>query len=379
MSITVSAAVNNPPLAVNDSYSTPFNTPLNIAASGVLANDSDPDGNAITAVLSVGPAHGSLTLNANGGFVYTPTAGYSGPDSFTYFANDGVVNSTSAATVSISVGAVILPPPDTTPPIVALTIPASCGLFSMPAIVNLSLEEGPAFAADMVGILSNAVGQAMVYLEQSICGTVTLGGFNGGKLAFIPHTFQSEDARANGIYPMGNGQYQVVRNTQSLVIAPALVHVEHITALLPGVAAKQVDNGVMTASVNGLTYVVQASAPVQLDAPTGSAQLLKGGDGYFHFTDALGHNQVLYPAFADPATLRGALLGLDPGVTFNIELDGTASIVLNGQHYTLVPDLTLGDIPAERVGLYWWQESATRYRVINAQMLGTSQGFTVRP
>jgi hypothetical protein len=231
----------------------------------------------------------------------------------------------------------------------------------------------------MVSILSTTLGQSLVYLEQSACGTVTLGGFNGGKLAFIPHTFQSDDARANGIYPMGNGQYQVVRNTQSLVIAPALVHVEQLTALLPGAAAKQVDNGVMTATVNGLTYVVQASAAVQLGAATGAGQLLLGGDGLFHFIDTLGHNQVLYPAFADPATLRGALLGLDPNATLNIGLDGKASIVLNGQHYTLVPDLTLGAIPAEKVGLTWWQESATRYRVINAQVLGTSQGFTVTP
>ena len=381
VSITVTAVANTPPVATNDSYSVMTgNTPnLTVSAPGVLANDSDPDGNAITAVLNAGPAHGTLMLNANGGFVYTPTPGYSGPDSFTYYAFDGMANSTSAATVSIAVSAVVITPPDTTPPIVALTIPASCGLGSMPAIVNLSLEEGPAFAADMVGILSNALGQAMVYLEQGACGTVTLGGFNAGKLAFIPHTFQTEDPRANGIYPMGNGQYQVVRNSQSLMIAPALVHLEQITALLPGVAAKQVDNGVMTASVNGLTYVVQARAPVQLEAPTGAAQLQKGGDGYFHFIDALGHNQALYPAFADPTTLRSVLLGLDPAATLTIELDGTASIVLNGQHYTLVADLTLGDIPAERVGLYWWQESATRYRVINAQMLGTSQGFTVRP
>ena len=39
-------------------------------------------------------SHGSLTLNPNGGFSYTPTAGYVGPDSFTYQANDGTANST---------------------------------------------------------------------------------------------------------------------------------------------------------------------------------------------------------------------------------------------------------------------------------------------
>jgi hypothetical protein len=377
----VIVAANTPPIAANDSYSVTLGNALNltVAAPGVLANDSDPDGNPITAVLGAGPTHGTLMLNANGGFTYTPTPGFSGVDSFSYFANDGTLNSTSAAIVSLAVSGVVITPPDPTPPIVALTIPPGCGLSTYPVIVNLSLQEGPAFTADMVNILSNTLGQALSFLEQSVCGTVTLGGFNGGKLAFIPHTFQSDDARANGIYPMGNGQYQVVRNTQSLVIAPALVHVEQITALLPGVDAKQVDNGVMTASVNGLTYVVQASAAVQLGAATGAGQLLKGSDGYFHFIDTLGNNQVLYPAFADPATLRGALLGLDPNATLNIALDGKASIVLNGQHYTLVPDLTLGAIPAEKVGQYWWQESATRYWVINAQILGTAQGFTVTP
>ena len=49
-------------------------------------------------------SHGSLTLNPNGGFSYTPTAGYVGPDSFTYQANDGTANS-NTATVSLTVTA----------------------------------------------------------------------------------------------------------------------------------------------------------------------------------------------------------------------------------------------------------------------------------
>ena len=55
----------------------------------MLANDSDPDGDPLTAVLVTGPAHGTLTLNANGSFTYTPTANYTGPDSFIYRASDG--------------------------------------------------------------------------------------------------------------------------------------------------------------------------------------------------------------------------------------------------------------------------------------------------
>ncbi len=52
-------------------------------------NDTDVEGSALTAVLDVGPAHGTLTLNTNGTFTYTPTANYSGSDTFTYHANDG--------------------------------------------------------------------------------------------------------------------------------------------------------------------------------------------------------------------------------------------------------------------------------------------------
>ena len=58
----------------------------------MLANDTDVDGDALTAVLVTGPAHGTLTLNADGSFTYTPDANYNGADSFTYSANDGTAD-----------------------------------------------------------------------------------------------------------------------------------------------------------------------------------------------------------------------------------------------------------------------------------------------
>ena len=65
-------------------------------APGVLANDTDADGDPLTAVVVTGPAHGTLTLNANGSFTYTPAANYNGADRFTYRANDGTANSNNA-------------------------------------------------------------------------------------------------------------------------------------------------------------------------------------------------------------------------------------------------------------------------------------------
>jgi uncharacterized repeat protein (TIGR01451 family) len=99
--VTVNA-VNDAPVAANDSYSTNENTPLSVTAPGVLGNDTDVESANLTAILVASPSNGTLTLNANGSFLYTPNAGFSGTDTFTYKANDGSADS-SAATVSITV------------------------------------------------------------------------------------------------------------------------------------------------------------------------------------------------------------------------------------------------------------------------------------
>ncbi len=96
-------AVNEPPVAGNDGYSIAEDATLNQASPGVLVNDDDPDTDStLTAALVTGPSHGTVALNANGSFVYTPAANYNGQDSFTYKANDGTVD-TNTATVTITV------------------------------------------------------------------------------------------------------------------------------------------------------------------------------------------------------------------------------------------------------------------------------------
>jgi len=69
---------------------------------GQAANDFDIESDPLTAVLVSGPSHGSLTLNSNGHFTYTPTAGHVGSDSFVYKAYDGTGYSGNA-TVSLTV------------------------------------------------------------------------------------------------------------------------------------------------------------------------------------------------------------------------------------------------------------------------------------
>ena len=92
--------VNDVPVAQADAYSLVSNATLVVATPGVLGNDTDVDGDALSAVLESGPTQGTLTLNPDGSFTYVPAADYTGSDSFVYHATDGT---TSSAAVSVSI------------------------------------------------------------------------------------------------------------------------------------------------------------------------------------------------------------------------------------------------------------------------------------
>ncbi len=90
------------PNAQNDLYSTPTETPMTVAAPGVLANDAPGLGTNLSAQIATGPANGLVALNTNGSFVYTPADGFVGTDSFTYTASNNLTNS-ATGTVTIVV------------------------------------------------------------------------------------------------------------------------------------------------------------------------------------------------------------------------------------------------------------------------------------
>lgn len=91
--------VNDAPQAFDDSFSVDEDTSL---SGDVIQNDSDEEGDSLTAVLVNGPSYGQLTLNGDGTFSYTPMAEYSGADSFSYRISDGLLLS-AVATTSITV------------------------------------------------------------------------------------------------------------------------------------------------------------------------------------------------------------------------------------------------------------------------------------
>ncbi|HJQ36583.1 MAG TPA: cadherin-like domain-containing protein [Thermoanaerobaculia bacterium] len=109
-------SVNDLPVAAPDNYAMNQDTTLNVAAPGVLGNDSDLEG-PMQAVLNVDVAHGDLTLNADGSFTYQPDPGYAGTDSFTYHVYDGT-DSSNIVTVTISIA-------DTQPPTITASVDVS--------------------------------------------------------------------------------------------------------------------------------------------------------------------------------------------------------------------------------------------------------------
>jgi VCBS repeat-containing protein len=95
--------VNDLPVGVNDEFTTDEDTPLEIAAPGVLVNDTDVDGDALSSILVIPPQHGTVTLGSDGALLYTPEANFNGADGFSYKANDGSADSeATAVTVNVT-------------------------------------------------------------------------------------------------------------------------------------------------------------------------------------------------------------------------------------------------------------------------------------
>ena len=106
VTITVNAVIppNIPPVAEDDTYNVDQDDILPISAPGILANDTDDDEDALTAILVNDVSSGTLNFNSDGSFTYEPEAGFVGEDSFTYRATDGEEES-NLATVTITVNA----------------------------------------------------------------------------------------------------------------------------------------------------------------------------------------------------------------------------------------------------------------------------------
>ena len=188
------------PVAVNDAYGVDGDGTLSVSAPGVLGNDSDPQSDPLTAVLDQGASHGTLSLLSDGSFVYTPAPGFSGTDSFTYFASDGA-NASGAATVTLTVAPA---PPVNRPPVAfddaASTLEATAVVISV--LANDTDADGDPLAVGSAG--------------QGANGTVAN---NGGSVTYTPAPgFSGTDSFT---YTATDGQASSNSATVTVTVDPA--------------------------------------------------------------------------------------------------------------------------------------------------------------
>jgi ankyrin repeat protein len=152
------AAVNDAPVANDQSLSTNERTALVGTVTG-----SDADGNLLTYSVVANPGHGSVTVQSNGSFTYTPLGNYAGPDSFTFKANDGALDS-APAMVSITVIAT-----NDAPTLTAIA-PLPGGVEDTDFTITYATLAAAAHATD-------ADGDAISFRIESVTtGTLTKGG-----------------------------------------------------------------------------------------------------------------------------------------------------------------------------------------------------------
>ncbi len=171
--------IHGPPVAVPDgsgdpSYATKEDTPLTVAAPGVLANDSRREGNLTLpaptmATVASGVAHGKLVFNANGSFTYTPELNWNGSDSFTYRANDTVTASDGSLVQLDSATAVVTltVTPVNDPPVNQVPTAQETAINTAKEISRISISDVDAGA-----------GIVQVYMTTTN-GTLTLPGATG--------------------------------------------------------------------------------------------------------------------------------------------------------------------------------------------------------
>ncbi|MGA2069055.1 MAG: Ig-like domain-containing protein [Thermoguttaceae bacterium] len=195
---------NVAPVARDDAYAINENTSTMPGSPGVLQNDSDADGDPLTAVVVAGPQHGSLTLYPSGGFIYTPDTDFYGTDTFQYQASDGTALS-NVATVTIAVLKVSQAPSGTS---ATVNIPPAAPYALQIADFGFSdVHDNPpdSFTAVEITTLPTAGSLALAGAAVAAGQFVSVADLAAGTLVFTPpvlapgtphasFTFQVEDS-----------------------------------------------------------------------------------------------------------------------------------------------------------------------------------------
>ncbi len=187
--------INQAPVAEDDEYSVmqggTFSTG---AAHGVLANDTDVDGDVLTATLVDSTTHGTVNLNADGSFTYAPESGYSGADAFTYQASDAQVSS-NIGTVQIDV------------------TPASSGELAFGPVTAGEFDD-----SNLLGTRTDLVAGAPPITRNHVDGDLDYSNHSNPPTYGDHHGFDPEGTDVNpGITPRPTGIYTVEQPDEDLV------------------------------------------------------------------------------------------------------------------------------------------------------------------
>ena len=183
------AAVNDAPVAGNNTLAATEDTPVTYTAAQLLGNDTDAEGNPLSIASVTSGSGGTVVLNANGTVTFTPSLNFNGAASFTYVASDGQAanNRSNAATVTVNVAAVN----------------------DAPVAANNTLaatEDTPVTytAAQLLGNDTDVEGNpiSIAYVTSGTGGTVTLN--SGGSVTFTPN--RNFNGAANFSYAATDGQ-----------------------------------------------------------------------------------------------------------------------------------------------------------------------------
>ncbi len=198
--VTVAVSVGNtPPSAADDAYRATSGATLD--GPSVLANDSDPNGDALSAVLSSGPAHGALVLAPDGTFAYAPDSSFTGRDAFTYSASDGA-GSSAAATATIDVGAGASgpgPSPPATPPPATPAGPSD----RAPAKIQVLRAGVSGGRLDVLAsITARATGSVRVSYRSAGAATSFDAAIAGGQIRFRKALPRAQRSKPTGIFTL---------------------------------------------------------------------------------------------------------------------------------------------------------------------------------
>jgi hypothetical protein len=313
---------NQAPVAQDDSYTVVEDASLFFIArsNGLLANDSDADGDALSVVLMNPPSHGQVSLNPDGSFLYDPSRNFFGQDSFTYVARD--FRDSNVATVTLNVTPVYDPPVGR-------------------ADSYQGLPGSPLVFSSLVGVLANDdnpdnASLTAVLADNTSDGVVSLA--SDGSFIYDPAGFTGQTSFT---YRVNDGTRLTDPILVRLVINSAPVAVDDsydlsedtplVTTILTGVVANDID-----AQAQDILSVTLVDAPVH-------GELAMNPDGSFTYVPAenyFGTDQFTYRV-SD---------GIDPSNLATVQLtirsvNDAPTAVPDG--YFLLPSGVLS-VPAER-------------------------------